>query len=174
MPLKRCNHCKLELPLDEFYRLKSSKDGRQRECKVCQNDKRKRRERKGGVSEASKVNRRNKRRENCHVAPKWQPALEGIKNLVDMRIMQESLTKQEYHLGHIHPIAGELVSGLHIPANMMLEPAKYNLSHGNDFTPYRICQDTYYELRNGVWVECSEVSWHKMVNPRNLNAPYTI
>jgi len=33
--LKECSKCKIKKPLDDFYRRKSSKDGRQSVCKEC-------------------------------------------------------------------------------------------------------------------------------------------
>lgn len=35
---KRCSHCKLELPLSNFYRNSSQEDGYGATCKVCIND----------------------------------------------------------------------------------------------------------------------------------------
>lgn len=38
MKLKRCSKCGEEKPLDEFYRVKTNKDGRAGACKLCRNE----------------------------------------------------------------------------------------------------------------------------------------
>ncbi len=36
--LKKCCHCKIEVPLNYFYKNKTTKDGLHRSCNICRNE----------------------------------------------------------------------------------------------------------------------------------------
>jgi hypothetical protein len=43
---------------------------------------------------------------------------------------------KEYHVDHIIPLQGELVSGLHVPSNLEVIPSLLNLQKGNTWQTY--------------------------------------
>lgn len=47
----------------------------------------------------------------------------------------EELTGIKFHVDHIIPLQGELVSGLHVETNLQLLPANENIGKGNSFNP---------------------------------------
>ena len=153
MPTKTCSKCKEEKDLSEFYKKKEASDGVKSACKVCTNKKEKeyreinrdkirkkdkeyRETNKGKIKEYNKNYIKNNPELNRAKAAKRKAAkLQRTPSWSDLEAIKEIYTQcpEGYHVDHIIPLQGALVSGLHIPENLQCIPAKENLSKNNKF-----------------------------------------
>jgi hypothetical protein len=56
-----------------------------------------------------------------------------IKEIYDLASLRTKMTGCQWHVDHIFPLQGRLVSGLHIPENMQVIPAIINIAKKNKF-----------------------------------------
>jgi len=79
------------------------------------------------------LNRIRKNKMNKHQTPSWSD-----KDLINIVYMQAKRISQiegiQYHVDHIIPLNGKLVSGLHVINNLQIITAKDNISKHNKFT----------------------------------------
>ena len=67
--------------------------------------------------------------------PRWlSPSeLKEIEQLYADAKQLEEIFSTAFHVDHVIPLQGELVSGLHTPENLQILPAALNLSKGNTY-----------------------------------------
>lgn len=67
--------------------------------------------------------------------PKWLDAIshDRIKNEYQLAALLTKVTGSSWHVDHIIPLQGKLVSGLHVPSNLRVLPALENISKKNKF-----------------------------------------
>jgi hypothetical protein len=64
--------------------------------------------------------------------PSWAD-LEHIKQFYEARKAISDATGRDYHVDHMVPLQGKTVSGLHVPGNLQIIPAKRNITKSNTF-----------------------------------------
>jgi hypothetical protein len=67
--------------------------------------------------------------------PKWLTEIdkERIQNEYKLAALQSKITGESWHVDHIIPLQGKLVSGLHVPSNLRAMRGVDNISKNNNF-----------------------------------------
>lgn len=159
--MKVCTTCNIEKDLKFFSKSKKGLLGHKSECKECQSTYRKKhyKENKQKAYEYNK-NRRLEFRDDVNAYKRqhkkkrasYYAALNAKRRAAQLQRTPAWLTKhdykvmeakyamslwlsevvgQQYHVDHIIPLQGKNVSGLHVPDNLRIIPAKENMKKGN-------------------------------------------
>lgn len=120
---KECKNCLLvlELDSDNFHKNSGTLDGFNAYCCTCQNK----------LTAVTSAERQAKyKASKLQRTPKWL-------TLVDYLEIEDYYNKcpKGYHVDHIFPLQGTLVSGLHVINNLQYLPAKDNMSKSNKYAP---------------------------------------
>ena len=69
-------------------------------------------------------------------APKWLDAddLWMIEQAYALAVLRTEMTGFSWHVDHIIPLQGKRVSGLHVPTNLQVIPAKANMQKNNRYS----------------------------------------
>jgi len=76
-----------------------------------------------------------RRSAKIHRTPKWltKDDLWLIKEAYELAVLRTKMLGYSWHVDHIIPLRGKLVSGLHVPTNLQVIPAKENHIKTNKF-----------------------------------------
>lgn len=114
--MKGCSGCNLVRFTESFHKNKSRLDGLNSQCKECAVDKR---------AEYFREAAKKRKYLKLDRIPKWA-------NLSKIKEMYKGCPAG-YHVDHIVPLQGKLVSGLHVENNLQYLTAEDNLEKSNKF-----------------------------------------
>ena len=132
--IKQCITCQLKLDIKNFPTEKLNKDGVTNICYSCNSS----RSCHWGKENPDKRNARSARRRatKAQATVTWANK-KAIAAVFKAAADATKLTGIPHHVDHEHPLKGDLVCGLHHELNLVVEPASYNCSKSNRFSPYR-------------------------------------
>ena len=168
MESKKCSKCKEVKSFDEYSKNKSRPDGRNCYCRPCMRAYKSMRDQRPSVKEARRAYQRSSYKDNPEAsrkrADKWKSKnkdrlmfhnnkrraarLKRTPSWANEQLIAayykeakrlQELTGIEFHVDHIVPLQGELVSGLHVENNLQLLMAHENLGKSNKFDPVEFC-----------------------------------
>jgi hypothetical protein len=157
MDTKECSKCGEVKAADLFGKKAAAKDGLQSQCKPCLNSGARSAYRASPESQRARARARaaevysspeevarqrakasQQRSEKTKRKASW-----ANKQLIAAYYKEakrlEELTGIKFHVDHIIPLQGDLVSGLHVETNLQLLPAHENQAKHNSFDPETFC-----------------------------------
>lgn len=162
LTLKTCYNCKMEKAISDYNRMSKSKDGYQSYCRCCEKEKKKRYLKGGDKYHIKMANSSRNSMRLRKSTPSWSNK-EKIAKIYDLCVKLGVFLRQDYHAGHIFPIAGKLANGLNIAPNLQPELGCINVAHKNNFIPCRYCEGKYYELEDEEWTIKEKPTWNPSV-----------
>jgi len=149
--LKWCTNCQKAKPLEDFYTDNSTSTGKTWGCKPCmdrkgkdwqENNPEKDKTARARYQKANqdKINSQQRERlrggKGAYYCAKYRGAkLQRTPSWADLEKIKEVYANcpEGYHVDHIIPLQGEMVSGLHVETNLQYLTAEENLKKGNKF-----------------------------------------
>lgn len=161
--MKYCPTCKTEKETASFYTNKSKKDGLHSECKECSKKRKQgwsssNKEKVAAYDKEWQKSNKDKKSKNYR---NWQKNNKAFVNTYNSSVRASKLKRTpawltphdykvmeskyamaawlsaivgiDYHVDHTIPLRGKNVSGLHVPDNLRIIPAKDNLEKGNKY-----------------------------------------
>ena len=124
---KQCKGCEQLLPFECYTKSETGSFGTVAKCKECRDELL--------VEWRDEWQRQNPDKMRAQNAKYRAAKLQRTPTWANQEKIQEMYTNcpEGYHVDHILPLQGELVSGLHVENNLQYLPASKNISKGNKF-----------------------------------------
>ena len=136
--MRLCSSCELEKSVKEFYICASTPSGYGTQCKSCAKELAKKYYNSELSSHRIKLwNKENRGHKNHLTRERAADVKQRTPGWANKEKIKEIYVKcpEGYHVDHIIPLKGELVSGLHVETNLQYLTVEENLKKSNKYTP---------------------------------------